>query len=228
MKKKLKKIFKYILLINICLIFLIIIAIVFLLVLHCYIKNISQSNLYYKRGLSIIPSADYILVPGAAISHLYPQVHLRHRLDYAYLLYTENKSSKIIVSGSYNDLVKRHEVEVMYDYLISLGINSDDIILDSEGNSTYETLKRVKDFVGDKSVILCTQELYAYRALYIAKHLKLNMYVFCSDPIIYSGLTKAKTRELLAQAKAFLNCTIFPAKVIPLYENPFHFYEEEK
>ena len=59
----------------------------------------SETQRYYDRNISIIPTADYIVVPGAKVE------------------------------------------------LTTPGLNS---------TNTYATLKRVKDFVGDKSVLNCT------------------------------------------------------------------------
>lgn len=131
----------------------------------------SETQRYYDRNISIIPTADYIVVPSAKVE------------------------------------------------LTTPGLN---------GTNTYATLKRVKDFVGDKSVIFCTQELYSYRAIYIANHLSLNMNVFCSDPIIYSDMLKSTIREYLAQVKAVLNCTLFTPSPASLETNSFYIYTEKE
>lgn len=114
----------------------------------------------------------------------------------------------------------------MRSYLIKLGVKSEDIISDLKGDNIFATLKRTKEFVGNKSVIFCIQELYSYRAIYIAKHLGLDMTVFCSNPVIYSHTGKSTIREHSAQVKAILNCSIFKPDVPSL--NDFNFiYENE-
>lgn len=146
---------------------------------------------------------------------------LKHRLDYAYSLYQANKASKIIISGGFDEKYKKYEPIIMHQYLTSLGVPKEDIISDLQGNNTYATLKRTKEFVGEKSVIFCTQELYSYRAMYIANKLDLNMNVFCSNPCVYAHTIKNYTREALAQVKAILNCTIFPPNISTLSNFPF-------
>lgn len=146
---------------------------------------------------------------------------LKHRLNYAYMLYDAKKAPKIIVSGAFDENEKKHESIVMFNYLLDLGVPKEDILLDFNGNNTYSTLKRTKDFVGNHSVIFCTQEVYSYRAIYIAKHLKLNINIFCSDPMIYSHPLKTNAREYLAQIKAILNCTIFSPKVRNIHDFQF-------
>lgn len=186
-----------------------------------YMKFSSESKRLYHRGISNISSTDYIVVPGAQILYSSPSPYLQHRLDSAYELYKNNKASKIIVSGGFDENVTKYEAEIMKNYLISLGVPKDNIISDLNGNSTYETLSRTKDYVGDKTIILCTQELYSYRACFIANNLNLNMYVYCCDPYIYSHNGKNSIRESLAQIKAIFNCKFISPKVVSLEESPF-------
>ena len=101
----------------------------------------------------------------------------------------------------------------MHNYLINLGVKEEDIISDLQGNSTYETLVRVKEFVKDKSVIFCTQELYSYRAIYIAKKIDLDLNVFCADSVIYSHNIRNYVRETFSKVKAVLDCNFSFTKV---------------
>ena len=219
MKKKLKFI---IFLVSLFLLFL-----CSLLIVSIFMRYSSKDSRYYNRGISIIPESDYILVPGARIYFNQPSTYLEHRLNYAYMLYEEGKSKKVIVSGAFDESVGKYEPEIMEDYLINLGVEPEDIIVDLNGRNTFETIKRTKEFVGDKSVIFCTQELYSHRAMYIANSLDLNMVVFCSDPIIYSKRGKNSIRELLAQCKAILNCTFFTPETKTLTDSPFFYGKEE-
>lgn len=184
-------------------------------------KNNSVSKLYYDRGFENIPESDYILVPGAKIEDGFASLYLKIRLDYAIKLYEEKKAPKIIISGGYDEVEKSHEVDVMKEYLINMGVKEEDIISDYSGKNTYATLKRTKEFVNDKSVIFCTQEMFSYRAVYISNYLELNMVVYCSDPYIYTNIGKNIVREVLAQGKAVFNCTIFAPKVDSIENEPF-------
>lgn len=221
-----KKFLKFIAIFSAILIVLLALLVFSLIIIMNCMKKASASQRYYDRGISIVPTSDYILVPGAKINLNTPSDHLQHRLDYAYLLYKNEKAPKIIVSGGFDEEVKKYEPEVMRSYLIRLGVKSEDIISDLKGDNTFATLKRTKEFVGNKSVIYCVQELYSYRAFYIAKHLKLNMTIFCSDPVIYSHTGKNTVREHLAQAKAILNCSIFKPNVPSISDFNF-IYENE-
>lgn len=221
-----KKFLKFIIIFFSILIILAIILITSLIIIMSNMKKASASQRYYDRGISIVPTSDYILVPGAKINLNTPSPYLQHRLDYAYELYKNKKAPKIIISGGFDEEVNKYEPEVMRTYLLNLGVKSEDIISDLKGDNTFATLKRAKEFVGDKSVIYCVQELYSYRAVYIAKHLDLNMTVFCSDPVIYSHNGKNTIRESLAQVKAILNCSIFKPNIYSLEDFNF-IYEKE-
>ena len=76
--------------------------------------------------------------------------------------------------------------------------------------------------MGNKSVIICTQELYADRAIYISEKIDLNLIAFCSNPVIYSYKIKDTGREYLAKVKAVLNCTIFVPNTTSLEESQFY------
>ena len=42
-----------------------------------YMKKISISNLYYDKGIDIIPNSDYIVVPGAQINENHPRAYAK-------------------------------------------------------------------------------------------------------------------------------------------------------
>lgn len=224
-----KKIFKSIFILFIFLVIFSIILVISLFSIMKYMEYITRDKKYYDRGISILPNADYIVVPGAKVRSYTPELYLQHRLDYAYILYVNQKAPKIIVSGGFDEKEITYEANVMYEYLIKLGVPEEDIIRDLQGNSTYETLKRTKDFIGDKSIIFCTQELYSPRAVYIAQNLNLDITIFCSDPMIYRNRGKNTVRESLAQVKAILNCKkILPHNTFSLDISPFIFSKEEQ
>ena len=214
MRKKIKKII-YILFIST----FIIISFISICMLSAY--KSAQPYLYYNRGISNIPKADYIVVPGANIFYNSPDLYLKHRLNFAYNLYKEKKAPKIIVSGGFDNDIGKYETEIMRKYLIELGVNPEDIISDLKGNSTYETLVRVKEYVQNQSIIFCTQEVYSYRALYIANSINLNMNVICSNGVIYRENNRNLIRESFALIKAILNCTILPIKTDSISVSPF-------
>lgn len=216
-----KKIFNFLNILLFIIIVLIILLTLSIFITRKYMESNSISKLYYDRGFDNIPESDYILVPGAKIEDGAVSLYLKNRLDYAIKLYEGKKAPKIIISGAYDDTEKSHEVDAMKEYLINMGVAEEDIISDYSGKNTYATLKRTKEFVNDKSVIFCTQEMFSYRAIYISDNLDLNMVVYCSDPYLYTNIGKNAIREMLAQEKAVLNCTIYAPKVDSIENEAF-------
>lgn len=206
---------------GICMVFLVAISAVAFLYMCRYIIISNEYTLYYNESLYEAENSDYILVPGARISPQGPLIHLQDRLDTALTLYKQNPNVEIIVSGALAEDYGIHECDVMFNYLVAGGIPENKIIIDYHGISTFDTIFRAKEYVGDKSVIVCTQEMYAPRAIYIAHNLGLNASAAASDIHIYSLGKKATSRELLAQAEDVLLVNLCPVSKYSLTEYPY-------
>lgn len=165
-----------------------------------------QNEPYTKYTNDI--EVSYIVVPGAQISSYGPGYALEDRL-YASIQIYRDKPSMIYLSGAYDTLIKKHEVDIMYDYIRQNNIPTSSIQLDYEGISTIETLKNIKEMADNEPIVICTQEMYAPRTMYLAHKLQLHAYVYISDRSIYKYDTFfALVREYLACTKAVLQ-TIF-------------------
>lgn len=203
---------------------------VFLLVLLTYWINIrirenNSDQLYFLEGIDKLSKVEYIVVPGAQIWTNSISIPLEDRLQCAYELYSHQVGKKIILSGGYDNEVQKYEADSMKKYLLNLGVNEEDILLDYYGEDTYSTVQRVKEFVGDQSVIICTQRMYAYRTTYLMKKLGLNGIIVSSDYHVYNVGIRGVLREYLATVKAFLeaNCKIKWTRSITEY----HFIQGE-
>ncbi len=90
------------------------------------------------------------------------------RLWQAILLYKENVIKKIVISGGsskiFNNKIK--ESDIVKEYLIKIGINKNDIIIENQSRNTFENalytskLKNVKK----STVLLITSSLHMLRA----------------------------------------------------------------
>ena len=106
----------------------------------------------------------------------------------------------------------------MKDYIIELGVPSEDVFLDHAGFSTYESMYRAGEVFEAEKVLIVTQEYHLYRALYIANRLGLNAYGVNSDPREYGGQLYREIREILARNKDFVKCIFKPG---PTYLGDF-------
>ncbi|MBS5806706.1 MAG: YdcF family protein [Firmicutes bacterium] len=152
---------------------------------------------------------DAILVFGAGLRNGKPSPVLKDRLDTAYELYEDGYSKKIIVSGDHG---KKYydEVNVMKNYLLDKGVESNDIFMDHAGFSTYDSVYRAKEIFLTNNIIIVTQQFHLYRSLYIANKLGLDAIGVSSTLRNYSGSVKFELREILARDKDFVKVMFKP------------------
>lgn len=183
------------------------ISICLLLTLLIIITNIiiiGKSTYYIDNDINY-KNYDYVLVLGAGAKNNRPSLMLKDRLDKVVEIYNENSNIKIILSG---DSVKENydETGVMYNYLTNSGINSNNIIIDKYGVSTYDSVVRIKDITKDKKVIIVTQKYHLYRSIYIAKQNNINVVGVKAYEYKYFGNLKREIREVLARTKDYFYC----------------------
>lgn len=172
------------------------------------IKSNNKDNLYYLEGIDKIQRCKYIIVPGAQVGKNSLSTPLEDRLNCAYHLYKNELGDKIILSGGYSKASGVHEVDIMKKYLLEIGVPDEDIITDYYGIDTYSTIQRVREYVGDEPVIVCTQRMYSYRTSYLMRKIGLEGIIVSSDFHIYNVGIKGTLREYLANVKAFLEANL--------------------
>lgn len=188
-------------------------------VLLCFLGGI-----YIYRAVTIIGSrsevdsdgaaaADCIIVPGAGVVGDTPSLSLIRRLDTALEVYKKSGTPCILVSGDHGS-DDYDEVNVMRDYLVSRGVQAENIFMDHAGFSTYETLYRARDIFCAERVIIVTQKLHLDRALFIAGALGLDAVGVRAPEATQNTRRTQAIREFPARIKAFIECAI---KVKPTY-----------
>ena len=153
-------------------------------------------------GVAATFDADAIVVMGASVYGDSPSTILADRLDAAAELYFAGVAPKIIVSGTGSD-PDYNEPEVMKNYLISLGVPSEDIFCDRAGFSTYDTMYRVVNVFGAERVVVVTQTYHLYRAMYVGNALGIEAIGFASDYSDYEDQLWYDLREVFARTKDF-------------------------
>lgn len=178
--------------------------------LQLYVMLYPLSDIFDSvEQLEKIERPQAVLVLGAAVyASGNPSPVLKDRLDYAYQVY-EYYDGKIavIVSGD-NGTVEYNETKAMYDYLISKGVNADDIYRDYAGFNTYDSIYRAGYIFKVQSIIICTQRFHIYRALYIAKRLGFKAYGYAAENKSIYNMTYNHIRESLARIKAVMETDI--------------------
>ncbi len=112
-------------------------------------------------------SADIILVLGAAEYNGRPSPVYKARLDHAFDLYRKGLASLILTSGGAGGDPQYTEGQVGRDYLVRRGIPAEAIVVESEADSTVETILTVSEIMRRMnlhSAILVSDGYHIFRA----------------------------------------------------------------
>ena len=186
---------------------IIIIFLFFTIIINCYMVLSSKGKIVDFNNIN--DNYDAILILGCKVDGDEPSLMLSKRLEKGIELYNKYHF-KIIISGD-NTRLDYHEVDVMNNYLINHGIDSNDIIIDNAGINTYDSIYRVKNVFNINKVIIVTQEYHMYRAIYIADRLNLDVVGVVADNIPQKLIMlKNKIREVLSRDKNFFKVLVNP------------------
>lgn len=201
---KMKKIFKYIL--------IVLIVIILVPVIINFYVILSTKNRIVSGYSELLTDIDYIVILGAGIRRGKPSPMLEDRLKTGISLYNNDISNKILITGDHmND--DYDEVTVMKNYLLEHGIPEEDIITDNYGISTYDSIYRVKNVYKSNKVVIVSQRYHLYRALFLSDNLDLESYGVEADLRYYYGQWYREIREILARNKDFIKGIIKPKAV---------------
>ena len=151
-------------------------------------------------------SYDCILVLGAGLqADGSPSHMLEDRLKTAIGAFESGAVDVILMSGDRSG-DSYDEPAAMVKYAVENGVDADDILVDNEGFSTYESIIRAKEVYGFDRIVVITQEYHLYRALYIADKNGVEAVGVSSDLRTYRGQSMRDLREILARAKDFFQC----------------------
>lgn len=123
--------------------------------------------------------ADAIVVFGNKVEENgQPSKRLQSRLDRGVELFRSEYAPVVVVSGGIGK-EGFDEAVVMKDYLVEQGVSDEYIIIDSQGNTTYDTLRNIvvdKDETSIHSVILVSQYYHLLRAKMAAEKFGLEVH----------------------------------------------------
>jgi vancomycin permeability regulator SanA len=120
------------------------------------------------------------IVFGAGLNKsLTPTKALRDRLDKTIQLADQGQFDRILLSGG--QAKETTESVAMRDYLACQGISSELLLIDEEGISTYDTLKRAKTVFHIQQATLISQPFHLPRAIGIAQMLGMDVIGIAAD-----------------------------------------------
>lgn len=195
MKKIIKNIFKFFLLLFVA-------GIIFIAWANYSIKKDSDSYVSYQT--KDLPAAKTALLLGTSktLNNGFPNAYFYNRINAAVELYKSGKIQYIIVSGD-NSRKDYNEPEDMQFALIERGIPKDKIFLDFAGFRTLDSVVRAKEIFGQKKIIIVSQKFHNERAVFLARKYGMEAFGFNAEDVNkYAGF-KTNMREYLAKAKAY-------------------------
>ncbi|MBS9775168.1 YdcF family protein [Candidatus Gracilibacteria bacterium] len=177
-----------------------------MLLINLYVAGFSNEKNYFTE-VDKLPTVQTGLVLGSSVKRDgTPSIPLENRLKVAVDAYKQGKIKEIIVSG-YSEKNGYNEPIGMQKYLMQAGIPKENIILDDEGNDTYDSIYRSYYTYHKNNIIVFTQGFHLKRVLYFGTKMGAKMYGM--ETKLY---TKARLynefREFFARIKAFYEADI--------------------
>ncbi|WP_415329327.1 SanA/YdcF family protein [Chryseobacterium sp. MMS23-Vi53] len=195
MKKIIKNIFKFFLL-------LIVAGIIFISWANYSIKK--DSDHFVSYNIADVPQTKTALLLGTSknLNSGLPNAYFYNRIQAAIDLYKSGKIQYIIVSGD-NSTKDYNEPEDMLLTLMKYGIPQDKIFLDHAGFRTLDSVVRAKEIFGQTRLVIISQKFHNERAVFLAKQNGIEAFGYnAKDVNKYAGF-KTNMREYLAKAKAY-------------------------
>lgn len=167
-----------------------------------WIENSTKAYLY--ESWALLPENEVGLVLGTSPyrSDGKSSAEFYGRVRTAAELYQLGKVKHLIVSGANPDETYNEPRKMMRE-LVRLGVPEKDITMDFAGFRTYDSIVRARQVFGLKNFTVITTRYHAWRALFIARKLDLNV-VGYSAPVSVTGEMGARNppREVMARTLA--------------------------
>ena len=147
-------------------------------------------------------TVDAIVVLGAAQYDGRPSPQLRARLDHVVRLWNVPVAPLVVVTGGKQIGDRFTEAEASRDYLVSKGVPVEVIVIESRGESTYQSLEAVRDEARVNQwqrVVLVSDPYHLKRAQLVAAELGMPAEVSATrDGVVSgSGALRRNVREAL-------------------------------
>ena len=121
--------------------------------------------------------ADCIIVLGAGTDGKTPNAVFRERLNHAVTLYHEGYADTILLTGGYSPGNKNSDAYIAGQYLQSLGIPTEAILLEEQSTITQENLEFAKEIMEKEKLstcILVSDPLHMKRSMMMAKDYEIQ------------------------------------------------------
>ena len=133
---------------------------------------------------------DAIVVMGAAQYDGEPSPQLAARLDHVVELWPRGLAPLVVVTGGNRPGDRFTEAEASAAYLIERGVPADAIVLEDAGTTSYESLRGVRELLGQRNlddVLIVTDPYHALRSRLIAEEVGLQAHVSPTSTSVVTG-----------------------------------------
>lgn len=145
---------------------------------------------------------DYGVVFGAAIR---PKGKLSNtlesRMKTAIKLYQEGSVKKLVLSGAVKNQMYPGEPKSMYDFALAHGVKPEDLIIDEQGDSTFETIINTKKIIPQSpqvSILFISSFFHLARIQLTAKIVKIPNFSLYPSEINHPKIAYFVFREAVA------------------------------
>ncbi len=156
----------------------------------------------YEKENFIREHFKYAFIPGAAVwKKERPSPIFEGRIRKAFDLYQKKKIDKIILTGG-NAPGEISEAEAAFKYLIKLGVNKDDMIIENKTSTTTEQIRYLKNFVkrfDNEIILIISDSFHLPRIMEMNKFFDINSIGVASEhKLSFSKTFYFRLRESLA------------------------------
>ena len=141
-------------------------------------------NINETKDIDKVDNIDTIIVLGAKVNGTEVSKTLKLRLDKDIEYYNKHKDINIIVSGGQGNNEDITEALAMKNYLVSNGVNINNIIEENKATTTLENImysKKILDNMNHKGkVLIVTSDYHLLRGRFIASMLGIENEGLCS------------------------------------------------
>lgn len=121
-------------------------------------------------------NADYLIVLGHKLKNDKPTMVLKYRLRGALKYIDNNQNTKIILSGGITSDNTISEANVMKDYLVKNGVETNKIILEDKSIDTVENINNCKSYIDVNSkIVILSSNYHVVRSKMICRLLGINV-----------------------------------------------------
>lgn len=144
-----------------------------------------NSRRFTLENVETVPGRTAIVFGAGVYLNGKPSGVLSDRVKTAVSLYQDKKIDTILLSGD-NSAESRHEVDVMAELSVELGVPEKALLRDNLGFSTIETCRNAAETFDLHEAALVTQDFHTTRALYNCDQFGLNAISVAADRASYN------------------------------------------